>query len=436
MIIREVAWPCDAAAVARSLARSSAWFWLDGAAPSQRASNSYLGEARTVHSAVVGNERAFLQQLRDLNDADLVPVFSYEYGVALLDETSAGDSVAPAFAIEPEVTLVLDHDAERAWLRAATEHACDEWLERHGEALSAADAGADRPASSGSAPDDAWRTSGAEYLQQIADCQQAIADGDAYVLCLTDTAEVPISAPQPLETYLRLRGSAPELRGAVIVTAGRALMSGSPEQFLSLRGRQLFSHPMKGTRPRDPDPTRDAALAQELATSAKERAENLMIVDLVRNDLSRVCEPGSVRIEGFLRVEPHQRVHQLVSTVTGTLCDGLDFYDALGSCFPGGSMTGAPKLRAVQLLAELEQRPRGLYSGCFGWVEAGAQHAELAMTIRSIELRPHPSKPSQATAFIGAGGGITADSEPEAELAEKMLKAHAALTVLGLAPPK
>lgn len=157
-----------------------------------------------------------------------------------------------------------------------------------------------------------------------------------------------------------------------------------------------------------------------------------MIVDLMRNDLSRVCEPETVATEGFLRVETHARVHQLVSTVSGRLRKGSDVFDAIEACFPGGSMTGAPKRRAVEILASLEQRPRGLYSGCFGWI-AGSGDAELAMTIRSIELRGLGSAPE---ARVGAGGGITADSDPARERAEKDLKAAPLLAVLVTGRPR
>ena len=152
-----------------------------------------------------------------------------------------------------------------------------------------------------------------------------------------------------------------------------------------------------------------------------------MIVDLMRNDLSRVCAPESVRTEGFQRVESHPHVHQLVSTVTGTLRPGLDVFDAIESCFPGGSMTGAPKRRAVEILAAVEGAPRGLYAGCFGWIDRGGA-AELAMTIRSVELRGGGILPGMA--LIGAGGGITIDSDPTRELAESRLKARAALAAL------
>lgn len=203
-------------------------------------------------------------------------------------------------------------------------------------------------------------------------------------------------------------------------------MSASPERFLSVRARRIVTHPIKGTRPRGATPEADTALAAQLANDPKERAENLMIVDLMRNDLSRVCELGSVGVEGFLRVETHPHVHQLVSTVGGRLRADRDIFDAVEACFPGGSMTGAPKRRAVEILRALEGAPRGLYSGCFGWVDDGGD-AELAMTIRSVELR---GGAGTSVALVGAGGGITADSDPQRETAEKHLKAAPILAAL------
>lgn len=434
VVVRPVTWPRDIASVARSLARASgdagAWFWLDGAAvePSGEAGLSYLGAASLVTQAVRGSEREFLGLLRDSSGRGTVFALGYEFGVAMLGEDPAADDASPAFALHPEVVLVLDHTSERAELHGPDAAALDDWLAAHGDALEATPPATNRVAAeSGRVTETSWNRSDAQYLDDVAACKRAIRDGDAYVLCLTDTARAERVSVDPLALYLLLRDSGAAIRGAVIVTADRALVSASPERFLSKRGVTVSTHPIKGTRPRGETAERDEALARELAADPKERAENLMIVDLMRNDLSRVCEPGSVQTEGFLRVEHHPRVHQLVSTVSGRLLDGLDVYDALAACFPGGSMTGAPKRRAVQLLAALEQAPRGLYSGCFGWVEA-AGDAEIAMTIRSIELRSRRGSPGLA--LVGAGGGVTADSNAASELAEKQLKAAPLLAAL------
>ncbi len=407
---------------------------------------SYLGVASEVRVAERGNERAFLAELRaglhagpgrgphagphggpgDAGGEGLhggwAVALGYEFGVALLGLDPAPDPADPGFALRLDAVLAIDHDGGRSELRGVPE-AADRL-----EALLAAGASAAAP--SARTRTAAWRRSDAEYAAEVEACRAAIRDGEAYVLCLTDTAEAG-GAFDPLAVYARLRAGGAAARGGVIAAGDRALVSASPERFLSVRGARLATHPIKGTRPRGGTPEEDAALAAQLANDPKERAENLMIVDLMRNDLSRICVPGSVAVEGFLRVETHPHVHQLVSTVTGELHGAVDVFDAIDVCFPGGSMTGAPKRRAVEILAGLEAGPRGLYSGCFGWID-GCGDAELAMTIRSAEIRGigAAGELRGASARIGAGGGITADSHAASEVAEKHLKAASLFAAL------
>ena len=288
----------------------------------------------------------------------------------------------------------------------------------------AALAGASAPVPLAPTPRSAvWHETDAEYLANIRACQAAIREGEAYQLCLTTEAEV-AGDVDPLEVYLRLRASSPSHHGGLIRTGGVSLLSASPERFLDIDPAGLVrTRPIKGTRPRAIEAAADAALAEELLASEKERAENLMIVDLMRNDLARVCELGTVTVTELLQVESYAQVHQLVSTVTGRLASGRSAVDAIEACFPAGSMTGAPKLRATQLLDALERRPRGLYAGCFGYLGFDGR-VDLAMTIRSIVL-------DERGATIGAGGGITALSVPVDELAEAKLKAAALLAALG-----
>lgn len=269
-----------------------------------------------------------------------------------------------------------------------------------------------------------WRTSDSDYLKQIAECQRHIADGNAYQLCLTTEVSVQTHA-DPLETYLALRTSSPSHHGAYFRAGGIALLSSSPEQFLTVTpGGVVESKPIKGTRPRGDTPESDEALKAELLASDKERAENLMIVDLMRNDIGRVSEIGTVAVPILLAVESYQHVHQLVSTVRGRLKAGLTAIDAVKACFPAGSMTGAPKFGAVAILEGLEQRARGLYSGAFGYFGLDGR-VDLSVIIRTIVL-------DADGATIGAGGGITALSVPAEELAEVKLKAAALLAVLGV----
>jgi para-aminobenzoate synthetase component 1 len=228
----------------------------------------------------------------------------------------------------------------------------------------------------------------------------------------------------PVERYRALRAMSPSHHGGLVRVGDVALLSSSPEVFLSIgTDRSVRSEPIKGTRARGVTVEDDARLRAELLASDKERAENLMIVDLMRNDIGRVSEIGSVEVTSLLAVESYAQVHQLVSTVRGVLRSDLDPIDAVVACFPAGSMTGAPKHSATLLLDALEQRARGIYSGAFGYFGLDGR-VELAMVIRSIVIDP-------LGATVGAGGGITALSVPEEELAEVQLKARALLRVLG-----
>jgi anthranilate synthase component 1 len=258
-------------------------------------------------------------------------------------------------------------------------------------------------------------------------CKARIAAGDAYQLCLTTEVRVD-THPDPVATYLALREANPTHHGALLRIGDIALLSSSPEQFLTVSpDGTIESRPIKGTRPRGRSADDDARLANELVTSDKERAENLMIVDLMRNDIGRVSRVGSVEVPDLMRVESYATVHQLVSTVRGQLADGLAGIDAVVACFPAGSMTGTPKISATEILDGLERHPRGIYSGAFGYFGLDGR-IDLAMVIRSIVLSPDG-------ASIGSGGGITALSDPDEELAEVKLKAEALLRVLGAESP-
>ncbi|MFK4835231.1 anthranilate synthase component I family protein [Microbacterium sp. ZW T2_14] len=270
-----------------------------------------------------------------------------------------------------------------------------------------------------------------EYAALIERCRDAIRKGDAYQLCLTTRFEVEASV-DPVAVYARLREATPAHHGGIVRSGRTALLSASPERFLDVApgpdgAAVVRTRPIKGTRPRGGDPATDAALADELRASDKERAENVMIVDLMRNDLSRVCLPGTVGVDALLEVESYPAVHQLVSTVSGRLVPATTVGDLLDATFPAGSMTGAPKLSAMTILHSLEGAPRGVFSGCFGWIgdDGGL---DLAMVIRSIVVR-------EDSAYVGAGGGITWRSDAAAEVAEVGIKARAPLAALGAALP-
>lgn len=207
---------------------------------------------------------------------------------------------------------------------------------------------------------------------------------------------------------------------------GLAICCSSPERFLSLRGRSLESKPIKGTARRDlASPEGDARAAQRLAEDEKSQAENLMIVDLVRNDVGRVSTVGSVSAPGLMKVETFASVHHLVSTVRGTLRPGLGLVDALVATFPGGSMTGAPKLRTMDIIDKLEGRGRGVYSGAIGYLTRSGQ-ADLNIAIRTAVV-------AGEALTVSSGGAIIALSDPQAEVDETRLKAHAVSNAIGYA---
>lgn len=266
----------------------------------------------------------------------------------------------------------------------------------------------------------------AEYDAMIARVLDLIRAGDIYQANLTFAASVPV-AGNPLALYARLRGTARAGYGGFVWTGSAAMASLSPELFFNLRGREVMARPMKGTAQRDADAVRDAARCAELASDPKQRAENLMIVDLIRNDLSRIAAPGSVRVPELFRVESFPTIHQLVSDVAATLPDGVDAVDVLEAAFPCGSITGAPKVRAMEVIAEVERAPRGLYTGSIGFIEAGGD-AAFNVAIRTLVFPPMtstgqsplPGAPFRAT--LGLGSGIVADSEAAAEWRECLAK--------------
>ena len=328
--------------------------------------------------------------------------------------------------------FAFDHASRRAWAVASARELAS-WAEGIGAAASAmplpAPPAPTVPESAPESPSPRTATSRHtpdEYEVLIAQCHDAIRAGDAYQLCLTTRFEVETS-DSPVAVYARLRASSPAHHGGFVRIGGVSLLSASPEEFLGVRDGVVRTRPIKGTRPRGADPETDAALARDLLASEKERAENVMIVDLMRNDLSRVCEVGTVRVDALLAVETYPHVHQLVSTVSGHLRPGSTVGELLDRAFPAGSMTGAPKLSAMTILQRLEVGERGIYAGCFGWIGLDGT-LDLAMVIRSIVMR-------DGHAVVGAGGGITWSSVPVEEVREVGIKARAPLAALGATLP-
>jgi para-aminobenzoate synthetase component 1 len=261
------------------------------------------------------------------------------------------------------------------------------------------------------------------YLDAVGRVRDYIIAGDIFQANISQRFQTSSSEP-PFELYCRLRQRNPAPFAAYLDFGECVILSASPERFLRLdqERRLVETRPIKGTRPRGLGPMHDAALGRALAESEKDRAENVMIVDLLRNDLSRVCQPGTVRVPELFALEHHPTVHHLVSTVLGNLEPGADAVDLIRAAFPGGSITGAPKVRAMEIIAELEPTQRGVYCGSIGYISAtGAMDT-------SIVIRTYLALRGQV--YFQAGGGIVADSDPELEYRETLDKARGLIETL------
>ena len=258
------------------------------------------------------------------------------------------------------------------------------------------------------------RQSPADYAAGVEKVLAYINAGDCYQVNLSQRFDGRFTG-RPFDAFKALRAAIPVPHAAFIHAGDRQILSISPERLMRIRGDQVESKPIKGTRPRGANPQEDAALRHELESSAKDRAENLMIVDLIRNDLSRVCQPYSVAVPTLFNVESYENVHQLVSTVTGQLKPGVGALEALLSAFPGGSITGAPKRRAMEIIDELEPHQRGPYCGSIFYLQSdGTLDSNIA--IRTLV--------TDDTGGISCWGGcgIVADSDPRAEYEESITK--------------
>lgn len=328
--------------------------------------------------------------------------------------------------------LALDHAENRAWLlalsdpgRPASVRAAQGWL-----AVAAARLAATVPGPptallpEGELPtlEVEFRHDPGTYRELVEECQRLIRDGETYEVCLTNLLKVP-GRVDPLTAYRALRAISPAPYAAYLQFPQGAVLSSSPERFLRVdAGGVTESKPIKGTRPRGATPAEDAAISRELAAAEKDRSENLMIVDLVRNDLGQVCEIGSVHVPKLFDVESYATVHQLVSTVRGRLARGVSRPAAVRAAFPGGSMTGAPKARTMQFIDRLEGGARGVYSGALGYFALSGA-VDLSIVIRTIVA-------TETAATIGVGGAVIALSDPDDEVQEMLLKARTTLRAL------
>lgn len=464
LVIRSVPRPPDAeAAFVALFADAPSAFWLDSSRQDPGLGRfSYMGSGGGPLSALISHDVAsgtltrrclgrrevhrgtlcdWLQRSlveTSVTDADLpcdftggfVGYLGYELkaecGGALVHRSPLPD----AMLLFADRLIAYDHATDEAHVIALSTRADREegatWAQRTARRLRTIQAPAPpAPTEPGGRTTFTPARSSGDYLADIESCQRHLAAGESYEICLTNELLAP-PCTDALRVHRVLRAVNPAPFAAFLRLGGVEISSSSPERFLSLdRSRRLEARPIKGTVARGATPREDRAAAAGLSSGAKDRAENLMIVDVLRNDLGRVAEIGSVLVPSLMGIETYATVHQLVSTVQARLRAGATIVDALRASFPGGSMTGAPKLRSMELLDRLETRPRGIYSGAIGYLAANGC-ADLSIAIRTIVNSAHGMT-------IGAGGAITVQSDGPAELGELLLKARAPLEAVGLA---
>ena len=342
-----------------------------------------------------------------------------------LPQSQREDAGAPRLAAAI-YDAVVAYDHRRRRYVAASWHLDAAALARYAEEVMDAAAGAETDDTSTPAPGDAEIASNLDrdaYTARVERVRAYIGAGDLYQANLSMRLETALPT-SPLALYGRLRATQPVPFGAYLDLGDARVLSNSPELFLRRRGERVTTCPVKGTRRRGRDAAEDTHLADELQRDAKERAEHVMIVDLERSDLGRVCRTGSVCVERFAELASFRTLHHLVSTVRGTLPREVGVAELLRATFPGGSITGAPKIRAMEIIDELERGPRGFYTGALGWIDASGD-LDLNVAIRTAVA-------SGDRLAYSVGSGIVADSDPEREYAECGLKADAFLRALGV----
>ena len=350
--------------------------------------------------------------------------FSYDlaWRIEQLPETKASREQLPEMVIGLyDWAIVVDHEQQRSWLVAEGRDPAtrQRWWSLLQTFCAPSEKSRVRPFRiTGPTRSNMDRVTYGRAFERI---KRYIKEGDCYQVNFSQRFSAPAEG-DGWSAYQELREMNPAPFSAYMKTPYAEVLSSSPERFIKLQGKQVETKPIKGTRPRANTPEGDSALAQALATSAKDRAENLMIVDLLRNDLGRVCSPGTVRVPELFAVESYATVHHLVSTVTGELETGHDATSLLRACFPGGSITGAPKIRAMEIIDELEPDRRGLYCGSIGYISFDGQ-MDSNITIRTLVY-------NQGEIRCWAGGGIVHDSEVNAEYQETFDKASALLRLL------
>ncbi|GAC1454313.1 MAG: hypothetical protein PVSMB10_12150 [Pseudarthrobacter sp.] len=383
-------------------------------------------------------------------------------GYELKRETGGSDVASPtpdAALIFAGRAVVVDHVEGTAWRLALEAPDTDSWLAAARSAVNATaansparnlsptsapaptttQAGGSNAVERPGAPVFSSRDTEASYKQKIAAAQHEIHEGNSYEVCLTTTltARLPAAEAARWPTYLALRLKDPAPFASYLRFDGLTVASTSPERFLRITSDGgMRAEPIKGTRRRGADPEQDRELRNDLAASPKDRAENIMIVDLLRNDLSHFAEPGSVTVSRLCEIESYATVHQMVSTIDAQLMPGSPRAEAVAACFPAGSMTGAPKISTMAILDRLEDGPRGLYSGAVGYFSLNGA-TDLAVAIRTLVTYTGEGATTTGSEealtvelTLGVGGAITADSVPDEEYDEIRVKAHGVLSAL------
>ena len=391
-----------------------------GESPKTRRVQSLLAEVRRRLSRPVRLDRSLPMAFQ----TGLVGYLGYEMRNELGAPTSRVSGWPDALLFDTDRCIVFDHLKRHVILVSRVERPADaeKWMARTALALARAGHWRGQVEPTSKPLVGALADGPASYLRKFRDCQRQLRAGESYQICLSSEFSVDCDV-RPLDAYRRLRAMNPAPYAAYLRFGSHAVLSSSPERFLRTDADgSISAKPIKGTSARGADPARDAQLAEWLRNDEKSRAENLMIVDLLRNDIGRVAWAGSVGVPRLMDVESYPTVHQLVSTVTGRLRNDRDCLDCLAAAFPGGSMTGAPKIRTMAIIDGLERRARGVYSGALGYMSYGGR-MDLSIVIRTICMAP-------SGVTIASGGGIVSLSNPEDEFDEMILKARAPLRAL------
>ncbi len=458
-ILQEIAW-CDAEAVFAKIAIEDGAVWLDGQSDHPLARTSFI--CRAPFQPIAEQADTALSSLdlqlqrhsdpwpdlpRDISASlpnfrgGFVGVLSYELGGAIerlptMPAYRLGDTdIAPMAGGLYSDLLAFNHQTRQCFILATglpeqdsaarRQHAEDQ-IGQWRALIAAAGPVGDLPMP----PQLTMRSNftGQTYQQAVEAIIEHICDGDIFQANLSQSFSGQFLAPYaPFDLYRRLRAVSPAPFSGFMQFRDWALLSSSPERFLETDGRTINARPIKGTRPRLSPPDADAEQAAQLLASTKDRAENIMIVDLLRNDLARICEDTSIEVPELCILESHSQVHHLVSTITGRLRDQMSAADILRASFPGGSITGAPKIRAMEIIAQYENAPRGPYCGSLGYIGFDGR-LDLNILIRSLVMA------KQAFCFQ-VGGGITARSEPVREFRETLDKAAGLFAALGVDLP-